>query len=80
MKEKIPEIDRKKIKEKTDEVLRWLEGNQGAELQEFQAKQKELEAVAHPIFTEMYKKMGGQGIPNMNGNPTKGPSGLDDPD
>jgi len=28
------------------------------------AKQKELDGVAHPIFTEMYKKMGG---PPFNG-------------
>merc|ERR1712080_572368 len=59
LKDKISEDDRKKINAKCDEALKWLDGNQLAAVDEFQDKQKEVEAVCNPIITKMYQSAGG---------------------
>ncbi|KAM7537654.1 hypothetical protein Aperf_G00000064314 [Anoplocephala perfoliata] len=59
VKEKIPESDRKKIVEKCDETVKWLDANQQAEKDEYEHKQKELESVCNPIITKMYQEAGG---------------------
>merc|ERR1712215_59696 len=59
LKDKISEDDRKKINAKCDEALKWLDGNQLAAQDEFQDKQKEVEAVCNPIITKMYQSAGG---------------------
>jgi len=59
LKDKIAEDDRKKILEKCNEVLAWLEGNQAAEKEEFEHHQKELESLCNPIITKMYAAAGG---------------------
>jgi L1 cell adhesion molecule like protein len=63
IKDKIPETDRKKVVEKCDEVIHWLDSNQTAEKDEFEHKQKELEGVCNPIITKMYQSTGGAGGP-----------------
>jgi L1 cell adhesion molecule like protein len=58
--------DKETLTKKIDEVLAWLEGNQQAEKEEFDAKQKELEAVANPIMMKAYQSGGappGAGMP-----------------
>ncbi|BHF72951.1 Heat shock cognate 71 kDa protein [Sparganum proliferum] len=55
VKEKIPEEDRKKIVEKCDETIKWLDGNQQADKEEYEHRQKELESVCNPIITKMYQ-------------------------
>ena len=51
MKDKITEDDRKKITDKCDEAIKWLDANQLAEVEEFADKQKEVEGVCNPIIT-----------------------------
>ncbi len=58
-KDKISPDDRKTIVDKCDEAIRWLDGNQMAEKDEFQDKQKEIEAVCSPIVTKLYQQSGG---------------------
>merc|ERR1719198_343143 len=53
-KDKISDDDKKKANEAIDEALKWLEGNQLAEKEEFEHKQKEIEGICTPIMTAMY--------------------------
>ncbi|KAL7060531.1 hypothetical protein AAHC03_010007 [Spirometra sp. Aus1] len=72
LKEKLSEEDKKKITEKCEETLSWLDGNQTAEKEEFEHKQKELEAVCNPIITKLYQGAGGGmpgGFPGAGGMP-----------
>jgi len=69
MKDKISEDDRKKINDKCEEAIKWLDANQLAEVEEFTAQQKEVEAVCNPIITKLYQGAGGMpgGMPDMGG-------------
>ena len=55
VKDKISEDDRKKILDKCDDIIRWLDANQLAEKEEFDHKLKDAEAVCNPIVTKMYQ-------------------------
>lgn len=61
LKDKIPEDDKKKVLDKINDTLRWLDSNQLAEKEEFDDKQKELEAICNPIITKLYQSAGGAG-------------------
>ena len=62
---KISEGDKKTVTDACADVLSWLERNQGAEKEEFEQKQKELEAKVMPI---LQSGMGGaNGAPGANG-------------
>merc|ERR1712004_301636 len=81
MKAKITEEEKKTINSKCDEALKWLESNQLGEVDEFQDKQKELEAVCNPIISKLYQQGGAPGgtMPNEmpNGMPNAGmPNGM----
>nr|ASB34118.1 heat shock protein 70 [Eurytemora pacifica] len=69
MKDKITEEDRKKINDKCEEAIKWLDANQLAEVEEFTAQQKEVEGVCNPIITKLYQGAGGMpgGMPDMGG-------------
>jgi len=69
MKDKISDDDRKAINDKCDEAIKWLDANQLAEVEEFNEKQKEVEAVCNPIITKLYGAAGGApgGMPDMGG-------------
>ena len=69
MKDKISDDDRKAINDKCDEAIKWLDANQLAEVEEFNDKQKEVEAVCNPIITKLYGAAGGApgGMPDMGG-------------
>merc|ERR1712215_365087 len=70
LKDKISEDDRKKINDKCDEAIKWLDANQLAEVEESSDKQKEVEAVCNPIITKLYQGAGGAGgMPDMGGMP-----------
>merc|ERR1719285_46958 len=58
-KDKISDDDRKAINDKCDEAIKWLDANQLAEVEEFQAQQKEVEAVCNPIISKLYAGAGG---------------------
>merc|ERR1712107_869884 len=49
VKDKISEADKKAINDKCDEAIKWLDGNQLGEKEEFVDKQKEVEPVCSPI-------------------------------
>merc|ERR1712019_183419 len=69
VKDKISDDDRKAINDKCDEAIKWLDANQLAEVEEFNDKQKEVEAVCNPIITKLYGAAGGApgGMPDMGG-------------
>jgi len=72
VKDKISEDDRKAINDKCDEAIKWLDQNQLAEVEEFNAQQKEVESVCNPIITKLYSEAGGAGgmpggMPDMGG-------------
>merc|ERR1719350_1299573 len=69
VKDKLEEDDKKKIVDKCDEMIKWLDANQLAEVEEFNDKQKEVEALCNPIITKMYQAAGGDpsGMPDMGG-------------
>merc|ERR1712187_973225 len=56
VKDKISEDDKKKATEAIDDALKWLEGNQMAEKEEFEHKRKEIEGICTPIMTAMYSQ------------------------
>merc|ERR1712061_389090 len=58
VKDKISEDDMKKINDKCDEAIKWLDANQLAEVEEFNDKQKEIEGVCNPIITKLYQAGG----------------------
>merc|ERR1712128_185309 len=65
VKDKISEDDMKKISDKCDEAIKWLDANQLAEVEEFNDEQKEVEGVCNPIITKLYQGAGG--MPDMSG-------------
>ena len=75
LKDKISDDDKKKIGDKCDEAIKWLDSNQLAEVDEFKDKQREVEAVCNPIITKLYAAAGGMppgGMPGAGGAPTGG--------
>ena len=70
---KLSADDKQTITTKVTETLHWLEGNQGAEKDEFEHKQKELEGVCNPIITKMYQAQGG--APPPSGSHGSAPTG-----
>jgi len=77
VKDKISDADKKAINDKCDEAIKWLDGNQLGEKDEFVDKQKEVEAVCSPIVTRLYQGAGGAPGGGMPGAGT-GASGKGD--
>jgi len=71
LKDKLSEDDKKKILDKCNEVIHWLDANQTAEKEEFEHQLKDVEAVCSPIITKLYQGAGGA----PGGMPT-GPTGA----
>merc|ERR1711896_37462 len=71
LKEKFEGDDKDKIEKAVQEALNWLDKNQLAEKDEFEAKQKELEGVVNPIMMKVYQAAGGGGG-DMGGMPGAG--------
>merc|ERR1719253_85463 len=63
IKDKFEGDDKDKIEKAVQEALDWLDKNQLAEKDEFEAKQKELEGVVNPIMMKVYQAAGGGGMP-----------------
>ena len=63
--------DKSAIESKISETIAWLDTNQNAEKEEYEEKQKELEAVCTPIIQKMAAAGGAGGMPggmpDMNG-------------
>ncbi|RHZ22111.1 hypothetical protein DYB26_005473 [Aphanomyces astaci] len=64
---KLDEADKKVVDDKVTETINWLDANQSAEKEEYEAKQKELEGVANPIMQKLYAAGGGApgGVPDF---------------
>merc|ERR1712005_41084 len=62
--------DKEKIEAAVQEALDWLDKNQLAEKDEFEAKQKELEGIVNPIMMKVYQAAGG--APEGGGMPGGG--------
>merc|ERR550534_106896 len=70
LKDKFEEGDKEKIEQAVADALEWLEKNQMAEKDEFEAKQKDVEQVVNPIMMKVYQAAGagaGGGMPDMGG-------------
>lgn len=74
--EKLDEADKTKLKTEIDQVVNWLDDNQQATQEEYEEKQKELEAVANPIMMKFYGNGGAGGMPGMPGMPGGAPDGF----
>merc|ERR1719165_46043 len=77
LKEKFEAGDKEKIEKAVQDTLDWLDKNQLAEKDEFEAKQKELEGVVNPIMMKVYQAAtGGEGgMPDMSGGGMPGGGG-----
>merc|ERR1719261_845079 len=65
-------MSEEKLTKKIDETISWVESNQSAEVEEFEARQKELKGIAMPIMTKLYQAGGAPGgmpggMPDMGG-------------
>jgi L1 cell adhesion molecule like protein len=67
VKDKIPEDDKKTLLDAINDATSWLDANQTAEKEEFEEKQKALEAIAMPILQKMAGAGGAGGMPDMGG-------------
>merc|ERR1711883_29181 len=69
LKDKFEGDDKDKIEKAVQEALDWLDKNQLAEKDEFEAKQKELEGIVNPIMMKVYQAAGGGGGEMPGGMP-----------
>merc|ERR1711874_730661 len=77
-KAKLDDAEKKMVADKCDECIRWLDGNQQAEKEEFDHKQKELEDIFNPIIKRIYQEAQGGAGGGMPGGPEMpgGPGGM----
>ncbi|ROW16938.1 hypothetical protein VPNG_01040 [Cytospora leucostoma] len=61
--EKLDAADKEKLKAEIDKTVTWLDESQQATQEEYEAQQKELEAVANPIMMKFYGAGGAPGGP-----------------
>uniref|UniRef100_A0A8C0XRD2 Heat shock 70 kDa protein 6 n=1 Tax=Castor canadensis TaxID=51338 RepID=A0A8C0XRD2_CASCN len=78
LRDKIPEEDSRKVQDKCQEVLAWLDHNQLAEKEEYEHQKSELEQMCCPIFSRLYRQPdvpGGSscGAQARQGRPNTGP-------
>ena len=74
LKDKFTEEDKQLVESNVTEAQQWLEGNANAEAEEFEKKQKELEAKFNPIMMKVYQGQGG--MPGGPGGMPGGPGGM----
>merc|ERR1711939_333131 len=76
--EKLDASDKEKLKAEIDKTISWLDENQTATKDEYEAQQKELEGVANPVMMKFYGNsesgMPGGGMPG--GGMPGGPGGF----
>merc|ERR1712093_585719 len=59
--DKIDDEDKEELETAINDTLDWLDENQEADAEEYEEKQKELEATANPIMQKVYAESGGEG-------------------
>ncbi|KAF8580901.1 heat shock cognate 70 [Ramaria rubella] len=69
--DKFEPADKQKLETAINEAIQWLDGAQEAAKEEYEERQKELEAVANPIMQKLYGAAGGApgGFPGAGGAP-----------
>merc|ERR1711871_1433719 len=78
LRDKIDAADRETIETAIKETTDWLDANQAAEKEEFEAKQKELEGICNPIMMKVYQGAGGGAPGGMPSGPMPGSEGGGD--
>ncbi|XP_040841772.1 heat shock 70 kDa protein 1-like isoform X3 [Ochotona curzoniae] len=73
LKGKISEADKRKVLDKCQEVIAWLDANSLADKDEFEHKRKELEQLCNPIISGLYQGAAGPGA--AGGFGAHGPKG-----
>merc|ERR1711863_4679 len=76
LKDKISKDEKRVISSKCDEAVKWLDNNQLAEVDEFQDKQKEVEAICNPIISKLYQQGRAPGGGMHNGMSSRMPNGM----
>jgi L1 cell adhesion molecule like protein len=66
---KLDPADKEKVNEAVAAAIKWLESNQEGGKEEYESRQKDLEAICNPIISKMYQAGGGApgGMPDMGG-------------
>jgi len=77
-KDKITDEDNTVISNKIKETIDWLDANQLVEKDEYEDKQKELEAVSNPIMSKLYQDI--QSPDQDNGSDVQGGPSIDEVD
>ncbi|XP_021074091.1 heat shock 70 kDa protein 1A [Mus pahari] len=75
LKGKLSEADKKKVLDKCQEVISWLDSNTLADKEEFVHKREELERVCSPIISGLYQGAGASGAGGFGAQAPKGGSG-----
>jgi len=76
LKDKFSSDERSQLEKACDDTLKWIESNPNAHAEEFESKQKELEAVFNPIITKIYQATGGEAGGMPGGMPGGFPGGF----
>jgi len=76
LKDKLEEVDKQTMLDKSDEINTWLEANQSALVEEYDAKKKELEGVCMPIMSKLYSQNTEAGGGAPGGMPGAAPGGM----
>ena len=72
---KIDSSDKEQLEKAIKQTIDWLDHNHEASKEDYEAKQKELEAVSTPIMTKLYQQAGGAGGAGGPGGPGGFPGG-----
>lgn len=67
--------DKKKLESAVNEAISWLDASQEASKEEYESRQKELEAIANPIMQKLYSS-GGAGAGGFPGGAGGFPGGA----
>ncbi|KAL5699888.1 70-kilodalton heat shock protein [Ranunculus cassubicifolius] len=73
---KIDAGDKQTIEKSVEDTINWVEGNQLAEVDEFEDKLKELEGLCNPIISKMYQGGGAEMPGGMAGDMPSGGGGA----
>ncbi|KIM49190.1 hypothetical protein M413DRAFT_59735 [Hebeloma cylindrosporum] len=75
--DKFEAADKTKLETSVNETIAWLDASQEASKEEYEGKQKELEAIANPIMQKLYGAGGAPGgFPGGPGGPGGAPGGF----
>lgn len=68
--------DKSKLESAVNEAISWLDASQEGSIEEYNEKQKELEAIANPIMQKLYSQAGAGGAGGFPGAGAGFPGGA----